>query len=140
MSEKTAKTPLTIVAGPAAVGGAPAAVPPPPPRDLGASGTALWNSIQREFRIGDAGGVELLLQACEASDRIAGLRARIEADGEVITTRAGPKAHPALRDELAGRAFIVRTLVRLGVTDQPVKPVGRPPNSGVGWRGPHAHE
>jgi hypothetical protein len=95
------------------------------PRASWASGTALWNSIQSEFRISDAGGVELLLQACEASDRLAGLRARIEADGEVITTRGGPKAHPALREELAGRAFIVRTLVRLGVTDQPLKPVGR---------------
>jgi hypothetical protein len=135
MAEKP-KTPLGIVTAPAPVVGAPGTVPPPPPRELGASGLALWDSIQTEFRIGDAGGIELLLQACQAADRVAGLAARIAEDGEVIVTRGGPRAHPAIREELALRAFIVRTLVRLGVTDQPLKLVGRPPNGGLGWRGP----
>jgi hypothetical protein len=137
MAEKSAKTPLAIVGPPAPVVGAPVPVPPPP-RELGASGLALWNSIQGEYRISDAGGIELLLQACQAADRLAGLAARIAEDGEVIVTRGGPKAHPAIREELALRAFIVRTLVRLGVTDQPLKLVGRPPTGGLGWRGPYA--
>jgi hypothetical protein len=47
-----------------------------------------------------------------------------------VTTKVGPKAHPALRDELNGRAFICRTLQRLGVTDQPIKAMGRPSR---GW-------
>jgi hypothetical protein len=95
---------------------------------------ALWHRIQAEFAIADAGGVELLLQACAALDRAEALRARIDQDGEVVSTRHGLKAHPALRDEIANRSFIVRTLSRLGVTDEGIKPLGRPPRGGVGWR------
>jgi hypothetical protein len=136
VTEKPVKTPLAVVSAPTALAGSPVALPPLPPRDLGASGLALWTAIQNEYRIGDAGGIELLLQVAEASDRLAGLRARIEADGEVVVTRSGPKSHPALREELSLRSFICRTLGRLGVTNEPLKPVGRPPNGGLGWRGP----
>jgi hypothetical protein len=136
MGEKPAKTPLAIVGAPASVVGAPGTVPPPPPRDLGASGLGLWNSIQGEYRISDAGGVELLMQACQAADRLAGLVARIAEDGEVIVTRSGPKSHPLIREETSLRGFLCRTLGKLGVTDQPLKSVGRPPNGGLGWRGP----
>ena len=61
--------------------------------------------MQTEYRIDDAGGIELLAQACAAADRVEALAERINVDGEVVHTRAGPKAHPALRDELAGRAI-----------------------------------
>jgi hypothetical protein len=108
-----------------------------PPRKLGQYGLSLWNSIQTAYRIDDVGGIELLAQACAAADRVEALAERINADGEVVHTRTGPKAHPALRDELAGRAFIVRTLERLGLNVETIKPVGRP--SG-GWRGNHADE
>ena len=40
--------------------------------------------------------------------------------------RGAPKEHPAVKSELQLRAFICRTLSRLGVTDEPTKPVGRP--------------
>jgi hypothetical protein len=76
-----------------------------------------------------------LAQACAAEDRVEALAARIDADGEVLHTRNGPKAHLALRDELAGRAFIVRTLERLGLNVETVKPVGRPCKP-VGWQPP----
>jgi len=62
------------------------------------------------------------------------LRRRIDADGEVIDTRNGPKAHPALRDEIANRAFIVRTLDKLGVNVEVKRPIGRP-SQGFGWQG-----
>ena len=89
---------------------APTATGVSPPRKLGQHGLSLWNSVQSAYRIDDAGGVELLAQACAAQDRVEALAEAINRDGEVVQTRAGPKAHPALRDELAGRAFIVRTL------------------------------
>jgi hypothetical protein len=92
---------------------------------------ALWRSVQHAYRIDDAGGTARLGKACAASDRVEALAERISADGEVVNTRAGPKAHPALRDELAGRAFIVRTLERLGLNVETIKPVGRP--SKTGW-------
>jgi hypothetical protein len=113
--------PLTLVG--------PTSIAISPPRKLGERGLSLWNAVQSEYRIDDAGGIELLAQACAASDRVEALAERINADGEVVQTRSGPKAHPALRDELAGRAFICRTLERLGVTLETVKPIGRPPKS-----------
>jgi hypothetical protein len=92
--------------------------------------------VQNAYRIDDVGGIELLAQCCAAQDRVEALAERISADGEVANTRAGPKAHPALRDELAGRAFIVRTLERLGLNVETIKPMGRPSK---GWRGPDAN-
>jgi hypothetical protein len=108
-------------------------IPILPPRKLGEHGLALWNSVQTTYHVDDAGGVELLAQACAAADRVEALAERINADGEVVQTRTGPKAHPALRDELAGRAFICRTLERLGLNVETIKPIGRP--SSAGWRG-----
>jgi hypothetical protein len=106
---------------------------PNPPRKLGAAGESLWNRVQSEYRIVDVGGIELLTQACLAADRADALAAVIEADGERIVTKSGIKDHPCLKHELAARAFIVKTLQRLGITDEPIKCVGHPPRGGIGW-------
>ena len=103
-----------------------------PPRTLGAPGRELWDSITSEFDISDSGGVALLLLACEATDRIAQLSAQIDTDGCMICGKGGLRAHPALRDELANRAFVVRTLQRLGINVEAIKPQGRP----AGWAPP----
>jgi hypothetical protein len=97
-----------------------------PPRKFGIPGSSLWDAIQSEYRIDDPAGRELLAQACEAADRVATLAEKINADGAVIETKNGPKPHPALKDELAGRAFICRTLERLGLNLEAIKPVGGP--------------
>jgi len=44
----------------------------------------LWDKILAEYRIPDAGGLEILAQACELSDRIQRLSRRIEVTGEVV--------------------------------------------------------
>jgi hypothetical protein len=124
MAKNADRRPLTVID--------PAATGTSPPRPLGQHGLTLWNAIMTEYDIQDRGGRELLQQVCEASDRLAALAERISADGEVIHTRTGPKSHPALRDELNGRAFICRTLERLGLNLEAVKPLGRP--SRPGWR------
>ena len=106
-----------------------------PPRPLGSHGTALWDRIQAEYGIYDCGGAELLAQACQALDRAEGLAAAIARDGDVVRSRGGVfKTHPAGREELACRSFVVRTLERLGVTSETVKRPGRPPSGGVGWQ------
>jgi hypothetical protein len=107
-----------------------------PPRPLGAHGIALWNSIMREYAITDRGGLELLVQACATVDRVEALREAIDRDGEVVATRTGPKAHPALRDELAGRSFIVKTLERLGLNIETLKPGPGRPTKPLGWMPP----
>src|SRR6516162_3556923 len=105
----------------------PTSSTPQPPRKLGDHGLSLWQSVQSEYLISDAAGVELLMQACEAADRVARLAERIDKDGEVIETENGPKAHPALREQLSHRSFIVRTLRALGLNLEPVRATaGRP--------------
>lgn len=98
-----------------------------PPRKLGKHGTALWRSILAEYGVEDAGGVEMLLQACTALDRAEFCREQIDRDGEVLRTKTGMKDHPAMKHELANRSFVVRTLQRLGLDVEAIKPVGRPP-------------
>jgi hypothetical protein len=94
----------------------------------------LWHEVQAEYSIDDAGGIELLAQACSSLDRAEALAARIDEDGVIIRTRTGPKSHPAIRDELACRGFIVRTLHKLGLNLEQIKPVGRPSKGiGITW-------
>jgi hypothetical protein len=89
---------------------------PLPPRPLPLDGQVLWEGIQGEFRITDTAGVELLMQACEAVDLIGSLKAAIERDGAILLVRGSPKVHPGIREQLAARGFVVRTLQKLGVT------------------------
>jgi len=104
-----------------------------PPRRLGPHGTALWDAVMREYRIEDRGGIEILAQCCASLDRAQSLAEAIARDGEVVRTRAGaPKSHPAVKDELACRAFVCRTLERLGLNVETIKPQGRPPRP-FGW-------
>jgi hypothetical protein len=95
----------------------------------------LWNRIQGEYAIRDAGGVEVLCLICETTDRIQSLSEGIAADGPVIRTRTGIKSHPSIRDELQARALVARLLSKLGINVEPTKPVGRPV-SPLGWTGP----
>jgi hypothetical protein len=127
MAKSISDPPLTLVN--------PTSTAISPPRALGVHGKALWDRIQGEYRVEDTGGVELLAQACQALDRAEALAAAIARDGEVIHTRTGvPRTHPAVKDELGLRAFIVRTLEKLGLNVEAIKPIGRPPSS-TGWRG-----
>ncbi len=101
-------------------------VSPQPSRKLGKCGLALWRSITSEYGIEDAGGIEMLVQACQALDRAEACRDQIDRDGEVIRNKGMLKDHPALKHELANRSFVVRTLHRLGLDVEAIKPIGRP--------------
>lgn len=100
-----------------------------PARKLGEHGATLWRSIMSEYAIVDSGGLEMLTQACQAVDRAETYREQIDADGETLASKQGIKEHPLIRHELQARAFVVRTLQRLGLSVEAVKPVGRPPGS-----------
>jgi len=90
--------------------------------------------VHREYRIEDAGGIELLVLACLARDRGQRCRELIDRDGELIATKHGPREHPLLKAELAAMAFCARTLQRLGLDVEPLRATaGRP--SGPGWPG-----
>jgi hypothetical protein len=85
-----------------------------------------------EYEVADAAGLEMLCSACAALDRAEACRATIDRDGEIIRSKAGPREHPLLKHELAARSFVVRTLTRLGLNFEPIKPPGRPAG-GLGW-------
>jgi hypothetical protein len=127
MGDKSRKPPLAIIPPPARTS-------VPPPRKLGEVGQILWDNIQAEFVIDDAGNTELLMQCCLAADRAEMLADLIEHDGATIVTKMGLKAHPCLKDEIAARSFVARCLQRLGVTEQRDAKIGRPAKS-YGWRG-----
>jgi hypothetical protein len=104
-----------------------AAPPAKPPRTLGQHGGDLWRSIMSEYVIDDSGGREMLCQACQALDRAETCREAINKDGELIKSKTlGIREHPLLKHELAARSFVVRTLQRLGLDVEAVKPMGRP--------------
>jgi phage terminase small subunit len=103
-----------------------------PPRALGKAGQALWDRVLADFDVADAAGVELLTLACEATDRAESLRRQIDETGEIIHTRSGLRDNPLLRHELAARAFVTRTLCRLGLNSEPLRAPGRPPGGGLG--------
>jgi Phage terminase, small subunit len=103
-----------------------------PPRRLGAPGRALWDSVQAEYAIRDSAGVEMLAQACQALDRAEQLADAVADDGVIVHTATGVRTHPAVKEELACRAFVVRTLSRLGLDLEAAKPVGRPVIGGLG--------
>ncbi|WP_128922350.1 P27 family phage terminase small subunit [Bradyrhizobium nanningense] len=104
-------------------------------RKLGMHGAALWDRVQAMYRIEDVGGVEILAQICAALDRAEQLADEVARDGPMIMTKSGMREHPALKVELACRAFITRSLQRLGLNLEVVKSPGRPLSGGIGWRG-----
>ena len=111
----SAQTPLSVVNLPSSI--------PKPPANLGDAGATLWRSIMAEYDISDAGGQALLEQAATAYDRAERLRVEIDRDGEIVRGRTGMREHPGLKIELASRSFVVRTLQRLGINLEVVRPV-----------------
>jgi hypothetical protein len=108
--------------------------PASPPATLDKAGANLWRTVMSEYEISDCGGREMLFQICAAADRAVECAAIIDRNGPVISTKHGLKEHPLLKIELASRSFVVRTLARLGLSVEPIKPMGRP-GIDIGWTG-----
>jgi hypothetical protein len=87
-----------------------------------------------EYKIDDCGGQQMLCEACIELDRAEELAAIVARDGAILVTRFTKKVHPAIKAELDCRAFVCRTLERLGLNVEAIKPVGRPPIGGLGWK------
>jgi hypothetical protein len=101
---------------------------PDPPSTLAEPGRDLWRRLTAAYDFRDEGGKELLTQLCASTDRAESCRAQIDRDGELLVVKGGAfREHPLLRTELACRAFISRTIMRLGLNVEPIKPgPGRP--------------
>jgi P27 family predicted phage terminase small subunit len=104
-----------------------------PPRHLGRPGRALWGAIQADFAIADAGGLALLIAACEARDRAEAAREEIAKAGMTFTDSKGnPRQHPLLVIERDSRAAMVAAIRALGLDVEPAGEVGRPPGGSKG--------
>jgi hypothetical protein len=101
-----------------------------PPRKLGTHGQRLWAAVNEEVVLEDSAGVEMLLEACEALDRVQECSIEIKRSGVMLRTKTGARENPLLKIELANRAFVTRTLARLGLDSEPIKTLGRPPSRG----------
>jgi hypothetical protein len=98
-----------------------------PPFTLGKHGRSLWDRIQADYDVSDSAGIELLGQACAAADLAEQLNEEIQHDGPVVRSRGAIRAHPAVKDMIAARSFVVRTLIKLGINFEPVRAsAGRP--------------
>jgi hypothetical protein len=73
--------------------GDPASTATRPPANLGEAGSKLWQSIQSEYRIDDAGGIAMLLQLCLAADRADECATVIANDGPTLITKRGIREH-----------------------------------------------
>ena len=103
---------------------------PSVPAHLGDAGRELWQSIQKDYAISDAGGLALLQQACEAADRVAECRVTIAADGAVVRSGRSVRAHPLLAAERDARAAMLRAIRYLGLDIEPLRDrPGRPSGS-----------
>ncbi len=100
---------------------------PIPPRPLGEHGTSLWRRITETYSFVDEGSLELLTTACQALDRAEELGAEIASAGVVIMGRTGPRENPAIKGELANRAFVARCLSKLGLLYEPIRQPGGQP-------------
>jgi hypothetical protein len=109
---------------------------PEPPASLGEAGLNLWRTVQAQYAIADAGGLEILRQACAACDRAAQYAQIIDEQGAVLITKGGMREHPLVKSEIATRALIGRLISRLGLDIEALRPTpGRPPQ-GFGWTPP----
>jgi hypothetical protein len=125
------KTPLSLVPPPGVV-----VALPEPPASLGEAGLSLWRTVQAQYGIADAGGVEILRQACAACDRVGQYAAIIDEQGAVIMGKTGLREHPLVKAEIATRALIGRLISRLGLDIEALRPLpGRPPTP-HGWTPP----
>jgi hypothetical protein len=125
MAKKTGKPPLQIVAD-------RDSTLPRPSRTLGEHGLALWNRVISEYVVDDVAGIELLTLAAQTLDRAEALAEHVAEDGEIVRPPTGIKCHPAVKEELAFRAFVVRTLQKLDLNYEPLcASPGRPPAGGA---------
>jgi hypothetical protein len=99
---------------------------------------AFWGRVQGEYAIRDCGGLETLQQIASAVDAIEELTALVKAEGWMVTTKSTRKVHPAVREITGLRAFVVRSLVTLGINVEPTKPAAGRPTRPTSWLGPEA--
>ena len=98
--------------------------PPAAPAGTGPAGRRLWRAVVEEF---DVAGryLELLRALVQVADNVHDLDALVAAEGLVVASPQGPKAHPALVEGRAQRALLARLIGALDLPDDEDRADGR---------------
>ncbi len=99
------------------------------PPNLSKEATVIWKSLASEYGIDDPGGMQVLKIYCEAYDRAAACRVKIDLEGMLLHDRFDQmKAHPLLTTEKDARSTMLAALRQLNLDVLPNYPTpGRPP-------------
>jgi phage terminase small subunit len=87
---------------------------PETPVGLQWSGRKLWQAVTTDWELSEH-ETGLLLQACRTVDLLDGLQARLDADGPIIDSPQGLKAHPAAAELRQQRITLARLIAALGL-------------------------
>ncbi len=84
------------------------------PTGLKWSGRKLWQAVVTDYELSEH-ETGLLLQACRTVDLLDQLQARLDADGPIIDSPQGLKAHPAAAELRQQRITLARLVAALGL-------------------------
>ncbi len=85
---------------------------PKTPRGAGKAGAALWRAVTAEYEL-EQHELLLLREAARTADVLDELAARVAAEGAVVDSPQGTKAHPALVEARQQRIALARILAAL---------------------------
>ncbi len=109
---------------------------PNPPRGTGRAGAALWRAVTAQYEL-EQHELLLLREAVRTVDVLDDLTAQVAADGSVVESPQGTKAHPALVEARQQRIALARLLaaLRLPAGEESEGGSDRRPQRRVGVRG-----
>src|SRR3954465_3932488 len=98
-----------------------------PPKGCGAAGTKLWNAVLEEYEL-EEHELLLLREMVRTVDTLDALEARVAADGVLLHSSQGDRAHPALVEARQQRITLARlqAALRLPAGDQDEQDQRRP--------------
>lgn len=97
------------------------------PEHLSLEAKSLWDAVLSDYILEPADQA-ILKVGLENYDRAQSCREAIDREGVTITDPSGRvRAHPALQAEKQALSVYLQAFRLLGLNEEPVKPVGRPP-------------
>src|SRR3954454_14392109 len=107
---------------------------PKPPRGAQRAGKALWDAVLDEYELEEHECL-LLREAVRTVDTLDALEARVSADGPLLGSSQGERAHPALVEARQQRIALARLLAALRLLAGEEKAGDRRPQRRMGVRG-----
>lgn len=108
---------------------------PSPPTGTGAGGARLWRAVLDVFEL-DEWELALLREAVRTVDDLDGLARIVKREGRILSTKAGPRSHPAMAEARQLRITLARLVGALRLPDETGdESAGRREQRRVGVRG-----